>query len=85
MLTRIGQKRARFVYRSQHQHENDKVRARQETRIFIGEMILRKWMIVGLFAEAKQFHGLRRAHLPQAYKVLYSTQHFQIVFFQFLD
>ena len=24
-------------------------------------MILRKWMIEGLFAEAKQFHGLRHA------------------------
>jgi hypothetical protein len=28
---------------------------------FISKMILRKWTIEGLFAEAKQFHGLRRA------------------------
>ena len=53
--------RAWFVYRSPHQHEIDKVRTRQETRAFISKMILRKWMIEGLFAEVKQFHGLRRA------------------------
>ena len=61
--------RARFVYRSLHQHEIDKVRARQETRAFISKMILRKWTIEGLFAEAKQFHGLRRARYRGLQKV----------------
>ncbi|QOJ22377.1 MAG: transposase [Gammaproteobacteria bacterium] len=69
MLTRVGQNRARFVYRSPHQHEIDKVRVRQETRAFISKMILRKWTIEGLFAEAKQFHGLRRARYRGLQKV----------------
>ncbi len=60
---------ARFVYRSPHQHEIDKVRARQETRAFISKMILRKWTIEGLFAEAKQFHGLRRTRYRGLQKV----------------
>ncbi len=33
----------------------------QQTRTFVGKMIQRKWKIEGLFAEAKQFHGVRRA------------------------
>ncbi|MBS0424966.1 MAG: transposase [Proteobacteria bacterium] len=32
-------------------------------------MILRKWTIEGLFAEAKQFHGLRRARYRGLQKV----------------
>ncbi len=32
-------------------------------------MILRKWTIEGLFAEAKQFHGLRRARYRGLKKV----------------
>ena len=54
--------RARFVYRSPHQSEIDKVRKRQQTQAFIAKMIHRKWAIEGLFAEAKQFHGMHRAH-----------------------
>jgi hypothetical protein len=61
--------RARFVYRNPHQHEIDKVRARQETKAFISKMMLRKWTIEGLFAEAKQFHGLRRARYRGLKKV----------------
>ena len=61
--------RARFVYRSPHQHEIDQVRKRQETTTFIGKMILRKWTIEGLFAEAKLFHGLRRARYRGLNKV----------------
>ena len=61
--------RARFVYRSPHQHEIDRVRKRQQTPTFIGKMIRRKWTIEGLFAEAKQFHGLRRARYRGLHKV----------------
>lgn len=68
-LPESAKSRARFVYRSPHQHEIDKVRARQETKAFISKMILRKWTIVGLFAEAKQFHGLRRARYRGLQKV----------------
>jgi hypothetical protein len=34
-LSESAKSRARFVYRSSHQHEIDKVRARQEIRAFI--------------------------------------------------
>ena len=33
-------------------------------------MILRKWTIEGLFAEAKQFHDLKRARYRELQKVL---------------
>lgn len=68
-LPESAKSRARFVYRSPHQHEIDKVRARQETKAFISKMILRKWTIEGLFAEDKQFHGLRRARYRGLKKV----------------
>ncbi len=68
-LPESAKNRARFVYRSPHQHEIDKVRVRQATRAFVGKMILRKWTIEGLFAEAKQFHGLRRARYRGLQKV----------------
>ena len=42
---------------------------RQETKAFISKMIVRKWTIEGLFAEAKQFHGLRRARYRGLQKV----------------
>ena len=61
--------RARFVYRSPHQHEIDRVRKRQQTPTFIGKMIQRKWTIEGLFAEARQFHGLKRARYQGLHKV----------------
>lgn len=60
-LPENAQNRARFVYRSPHQHEIDRVRKRQTTDTFIKKMIHRKWSIEGLFAEAKQYHGLQRA------------------------
>ena len=68
-LPESAKSRARFVYRSPHQHEIDKVRARQKTKAFISKMILRKWTIEGLFAEAKQFHGLKRARYRGLQKV----------------
>lgn len=68
-LPESAKNRARYVYRSPHQHEIDRVRVRQETRAFIGKMVLRKWTIEGLFAEAKQFHGLRRARYRGLQKV----------------
>ena len=52
--------RARFVYRNPHQHEIGQVRKRQVTNTFIGKIIQRKWTIDRLFAEAQQYHGLRR-------------------------
>lgn len=68
-LPESAKSRARFVYRSPHQQEIDKVRARQQTKAFISKMILRKWTIEGLFAEAEQFHGLRRARYRGLQKV----------------
>lgn len=53
--------RARFIYRNLHQDEINRVRRRQKTSRFKKKLIERKWKIEGLFAEAKQYHGLRRA------------------------
>lgn len=53
--------RARFIYRSPHQDEIDRVRKRQVTTTFRKKLVERKWKIEGLFAEAKENHGLRRA------------------------
>lgn len=61
--------RARFVYRSPHQHEIDRVRKRQNTQTFIRKMIHRRGSIEGLFAEAKQFHGLGRARYRRLERV----------------
>ncbi|UJP02774.1 MAG: transposase [Nitrosomonas sp.] len=69
MLTRSSQKQSPVCLSESDQHEIDKVRARQETRAFISKMILRKWTIEGLFVEAKQFHGLRRARYRGLQKV----------------
>ena len=54
------QHRARFVYRSPHQDEIDKVRKRQTTPTFKKRLIERKWKVEGLFGEAKENHCLRR-------------------------
>ena len=53
--------RARFVYRSPHQDEIDRVRVRQKTQAFKKKLVERHWKIEGLFAEAKNNHGLGRA------------------------
>lgn len=53
--------RARFVYRGIHQDEVEAVRRRQSTATFRQRLVERKWKIEGLFGEAKQNHGLRRA------------------------
>ena len=55
------QYRSRFVYRNLYQDEIDQVRRRQETAYFKSKLTERMWKIEGLFAEAKQYHGLRRA------------------------
>jgi len=54
------QHRARFVYRSPHQDEIDKIRKRQITPTFKKRLIERKWKVEGLFGEAKENHCLRR-------------------------
>ena len=54
------QHRARFVYRSPHQDEIDKVRKRQSTPTFKKRLTERKWKVEGLFGEAKENHCLRR-------------------------
>jgi len=65
-----GQKhRARFVYRGLQQDEIEAVRRRQSTTTFRGRLIERKWKIEGLFGEAKQNHGLRRARYRGLAKV----------------
>lgn len=61
--------RARFVYRGLHQDEIEAVRRRQSTATFRGRLIERKWKIEGLFGEAKQNHGLRRARYRGLSKV----------------
>jgi len=55
------QHRARFVYRNPHQDEIDRVKKRQQTEYFKSRLRERKWKIEGLFGEAKENHGLRRA------------------------
>ena len=61
--------RARFVYRGIHQDEVEAVRRRQSTAAFRRLLGERKWKIEGLFAEAKQNHGLRRARYRGLSKV----------------
>lgn len=53
--------RARFIYRSPHQDEIDWIRKRQGTAYFKSRLRERAWKIEGLFGEAKENHGLRRA------------------------
>lgn len=53
--------RARFIYRGLHQDEIDRIKKRQTTLFFKQKLIERKWKIEGLFAEAKENHGLRSA------------------------
>ena len=61
--------RARFVYRSPHQNEIDKIRKRQETAYFKSKLKERQWEIEGLFGEAKENHCLRRARFRGIKKV----------------
>jgi hypothetical protein len=61
--------RARFVYRGTHQDELEAVRRRQSTATFRQRLVERKWKIEGLFGEAKQNHGLRRARYRGLSKV----------------
>lgn len=68
--------RARFIYRSPHQDEIDKIKRRQKTNHFKQKLLERKWKIEGLFGEAKQNHCLRRARyrgLPKVQIQLYMT------------
>ena len=61
--------RARFIYFHPHQKEIDNVRRRMKTTFFKKKLTERAWKIEGLFAEAKENHGLRRAHLRGRAKV----------------
>ena len=49
------------LYRNEHKAAIDRVRRRQSSPVFKQRMIERSWKIEGLFAEAKEWHGLRRA------------------------
>lgn len=51
--------RARFVYRSPHQDEIDRIRIRQKTVRFKTKLIERHWKLEGLFGDAKTQHNLR--------------------------
>ena len=53
--------RARFVYRGIYQDGVEAVRRRQSTATFRQRLVERQGKIEGLFGEAKQNHGLRRA------------------------
>jgi hypothetical protein len=61
LLTGKPEVQGRLVYRGVHQDEVDAVRRRQSTAAFRQRLVERKWKIEGLFGEAKQNHGLRRA------------------------
>ena len=63
------QHRARFIYRNPHQDEIDRVKKRQHTEYFKSRLRERKWKIEGLFGEAKENHGLRRAKYRGLHKV----------------
>ncbi|MDF2866627.1 MAG: hypothetical protein K0S11_97 [Gammaproteobacteria bacterium] len=52
------QKRARFIYRGLYQDKIDRIKKRQKTKHFKKKLSERQWKIEGLFAEAKQYHGL---------------------------
>ncbi len=47
--------------RNEHNAAIERVRRRQSSQVFKQRMIERSWKIEGLFAEAKERHGLRRA------------------------
>jgi transposase len=53
--------RARFVYRSPHQDEIDRIKKRQATPHFKRKLAERQWKAEGVFGEAKGHHGLWRA------------------------
>jgi hypothetical protein len=53
--------RARFVSRSPHQDEIDRVKKRQTTTHFRRKLRERQWKAEGGCGEAKGSHGLRRA------------------------
>lgn len=60
-LPQAHKHRARFLYRSLYQDDIDRMRRRQGTAAFRRRLRERQWKAEGLFAEAKQQHGLRRA------------------------
>jgi len=59
-LPKSQMNRVRFVYRSIHQSDIDRVRRRQGTRLFRAKLAERAWKVEGLFGEAKDNHCLRR-------------------------
>jgi len=83
--------RARFVYRSPHQDEIDRIKKRQGTAHFKKKLAERRWKIEGLFGEAKENHCLRRAKYRSLTKVqiqLYLTaivQNLKRLVSRFLD
>ena len=58
------------LYRNEHNVAIERVRQRQSSPVFKQKMVERSWKIEGLFAEAKERHGLRRAK----YRGLEKTQ-----------
>ena len=59
----------RYIHRGEHQDEVDLIRKRQTTAYFKSKLRERQWKIEGLFGEAKQNHGLRRARYRGRQKV----------------
>ena len=57
------------LYRNEHKAAIERVRRRQSSPVFKQRMIERSWKIEGLFAEAKERHGLRRAKYRGSDKV----------------
>ena len=61
--------RARHILHHPFQKEIDSVRRRMKTIHFKKKLTERAWKVEGLFGEAKENHGLRRAHLRGRDKV----------------
>ena len=57
------------LYRNEHKEAIERVRQQQSSPVFKQRMIERSWKIEGLFAEAKEWHGLRRAKYRGSDKV----------------
>ena len=62
-------KRHTGLYRNEHNAAIERVRRRQGGKVFKQRMIERSWKVEGLFGEAKEQHGMRRAKYRGSEKV----------------
>ncbi len=52
-----------YTARNKYKEAIERVRCRQSSEVFQQRMTERSWKVEGLFGEAKEQHGLRRAKL----------------------